>query len=190
MDLTLSCCCLEILENFWTRALHLPFALYVSCAVLSHVWLFAASWTVARQAPLSMGFSRQGYWSGLPLPSPGNLPDPGIKPTSCVSCIGRRILYHWATWEAFILHGTHKMWRLHLLLSFLPFTLLCQLTSYSSPGLCSSFCLAHTPHLFAKLSITHQILLACLLLCKSSCIPLSEDCSDSVWLFTFQFITA
>ena len=37
-------------------------------------------WTLARQAPLSIGFSRQEYWSGLPLPSPGDLPDPGIKP--------------------------------------------------------------------------------------------------------------
>ena len=39
-------------------------------------------WTVACQAPLSMGFSRQGYWSGLPFLSPGDLPDPGIKPRS------------------------------------------------------------------------------------------------------------
>ena len=39
-------------------------------------------WTIAHQAPLSMGFPRQGYRSGLPLPSPGNLPDPGVKPTS------------------------------------------------------------------------------------------------------------
>ena len=39
----------------------------------------ATQWTVAHQAPLSMGFSRQGYWSGLPFPSPGDLPDPGIK---------------------------------------------------------------------------------------------------------------
>ena len=39
-------------------------------------------WTVARQAPLSMGFSRQEYWSGLPFPSPGSLTDPGIKPGS------------------------------------------------------------------------------------------------------------
>ena len=120
MDLMLSCCCLEILKNFWTRALHLPFAPCMSYAVFSHVRLFAASWTVAHQAPLSMGFSRQGYWNGLPLPSPGNLPDPGIKPTSRVSCIGRQILYHWATWEAFILHGTHKMWWPDLFLSFLP----------------------------------------------------------------------
>ena len=39
-------------------------------------------WTVARQAPLSMGFSKQEYWSGLPFPSPGDLPDPGIEPRS------------------------------------------------------------------------------------------------------------
>ena len=47
----------------------------VSCSVV-----FATPWTVAHQTPLSMEFSRQKYWSGLPLPSPGNLPDPGIKP--------------------------------------------------------------------------------------------------------------
>ena len=41
-----------------------------------------ASWTVAHHAPLSMGFPRQEYWSGLPFPSPGNLPDPGVEPWS------------------------------------------------------------------------------------------------------------
>ena len=49
---------------------------------LSLVQLFATSWTVARQAPLSIGFSRQEYWSGLPFPSPGDLPNPGIEPGS------------------------------------------------------------------------------------------------------------
>ena len=49
---------------------------------LSRVRLFATLWTLAHQAPLSMRFSRQEYWSGLPFPSPGNLPDPGIKPRS------------------------------------------------------------------------------------------------------------
>ena len=49
---------------------------------LSRVWLLATPWTVAYQAPLSMGFSRQEYWSGVPLPSPGDLPDPGIEPES------------------------------------------------------------------------------------------------------------
>ena len=49
---------------------------------LSHAWLFATPWTVAHQAPLSVGFSRQEYWSGLPFLSPGELPNPGIKPGS------------------------------------------------------------------------------------------------------------
>ena len=52
---------------------------------LSSVWLFATPWTVAYQAPPSMGFSRQEYWSGLPFPSPGDLPDPGIEPGSPTS---------------------------------------------------------------------------------------------------------
>ena len=52
------------------------------CESLSRVQLFATPQTVARQAPLSMGFSRQGYWSGLPFPSPLDVPDPGIEPGS------------------------------------------------------------------------------------------------------------
>ena len=55
--------------------------------MLSHVWLFETSWTVARQAPLSMGFPRQEYWSGLPFPSPEDLPDPGTEPT-CLALTG------------------------------------------------------------------------------------------------------
>ena len=47
--------------------------------LLSHVRLFATPWTVAYQASLSVGFSRQGYWRGVPFPSPGDLPDPGIE---------------------------------------------------------------------------------------------------------------
>ena len=49
---------------------------------LSRVQLFATPWTVAHQDPPSMGFSRQEYWSGLPFPSPGDLPDPGIESRS------------------------------------------------------------------------------------------------------------
>ena len=49
---------------------------------LSRVRLFATPWTAAQQAPLSVGFSRQGYWSGLPFPSPGDLANPGIEPRS------------------------------------------------------------------------------------------------------------
>ena len=50
--------------------------------MLSRVQLFVTPWIVARQAPLSMGFSRHEYWSGLPFSSPGDLPDPGIEPGS------------------------------------------------------------------------------------------------------------
>ena len=49
---------------------------------LSRVQLFVTPWTVAYQAPPSMGFSKQEHWSGLPFPSPGDLPDPGIEPRS------------------------------------------------------------------------------------------------------------
>ena len=49
---------------------------------LSHVRLFATPWTVAYKAPLSMEFTRKEYWSGLPFPSPGDLPNPGIEPGS------------------------------------------------------------------------------------------------------------
>ena len=58
------------------------FVQFSSVQSLSHVWLFATPWTVAYQAPPSMGFSRQENWSGLPFPSPGDLPDPGIEPGS------------------------------------------------------------------------------------------------------------
>ena len=61
-------------------------------AVLSHfscVWLLVRPWTVARQAPLPMGFSRQEYWAVSPRPPPGHLPDPGIEPAS----LALQILY-------------------------------------------------------------------------------------------------
>ena len=55
---------------------------FAQVKLFSHVWLFATPWTVACQAPLFMGFSRQEYWSGWPFPSSGDLPDPGIEPGS------------------------------------------------------------------------------------------------------------
>ena len=61
------------------------YRLYLCALSLSRVQLFATPWTVAHQAPLSMGFPKQEYWSGLPFPPPGDLPNPGIKPTSPVS---------------------------------------------------------------------------------------------------------
>ena len=56
--------------------------IYVCVKSLSRVRLFATPWMVTYQAPRSVGFSRQEYWSGLPFPSPGDLPNPGIEPGS------------------------------------------------------------------------------------------------------------
>ena len=61
--------------------------------LLSHVWLYVTPWTVAHYAPLSLGFSRQEYWSGLPCPPPGHLCNPGMEPTH-VSSTGSLILYN------------------------------------------------------------------------------------------------
>ena len=58
---------------------------YAVLSRFSCVQLFATLWTIACQAPLSMGFPRQEYWSGLPFPSPGDLPDPGVKPETLMS---------------------------------------------------------------------------------------------------------
>ena len=82
--------------------------------LLSRVQLFATLWTVACQAPLSMEFSRQEYWSGLPFPPPGDLPDPGIESGSpalqadsllseLLGILGREVLFHFSgaenTWK-------------------------------------------------------------------------------------------
>ena len=70
---------------------------------LSPVQLFAASWTVTRQAPLSMGFSRQEHWSGLPCPPPGGSSRPRDQTcVSYVSYIGTWVLYTSVTWEVLI----------------------------------------------------------------------------------------
>ena len=69
--------------------------------LLSHFWLFATPQTVAHQALLSMGFSRQEHWSGLPYPPPEDLPDPGIKPVfSCTPALASSFFTASATWEA------------------------------------------------------------------------------------------
>ena len=59
---------------------HDPDACVCVLSHFNHVRLFVTPWTVAPQVPLSMGFCRQEYWSGLPCPSPGDLPDPGMEP--------------------------------------------------------------------------------------------------------------
>ena len=72
---------------------------------LSHIHLFATLWTVARKAPLSMEFFRQEYWSGLPCPPPGDLPDAGMEPTSLVcSALAGGFFTSSSTWEAHTLY--------------------------------------------------------------------------------------
>ena len=81
---------LEKIRGCWWRRLHMCVLSRFSC-----VWLYATLWTVARQAPLSMGFSWQEYCSGLSCPPPGDLPDPGMEPLSLnVSCIDGWVVYH------------------------------------------------------------------------------------------------
>ena len=69
--LCLKRCSLLVGDPYW-------FGRTNSICVLSHVWPFLTPWTVAHQVPLSMGFSRQEYWSGLPFPPPGDLPNPAL----------------------------------------------------------------------------------------------------------------
>ena len=78
-----------------------PLFLVFSCVqLLSHVWLFAALQTVARQAPLPREFSRWGYCSGVPFPTLGDLPDPGIKPEFLASpALAGRFFINRAIWE-------------------------------------------------------------------------------------------
>ena len=79
-------CCNSLLPGQLASILapNSSFSPWCAC-MLSHVRLFATPWTVAHWAPLSMGFPRQEYWGGLPFPTPGDLPDPGIEPMSLES---------------------------------------------------------------------------------------------------------
>ena len=70
------------------------------CQLLSHVRLFSTPWTIVHQAPSSMGFPRQEYWSGLPFPCPGDLPKPGIEPWS--PTLQADFFTIWATRELWI----------------------------------------------------------------------------------------
>ena len=72
--------------------------LIMRACMLSRVQLFVTLWTISHQAPLSMGFSRQEYWSGLPFPV-GDLPNPGIKPTSLTSALSGELFTTSTTWE-------------------------------------------------------------------------------------------
>ena len=81
--------------------------------LLSRVQLFATLWTVARQAPLSMVFSRQEYWNGLPFPPPGDLLNPGIKPMSTsYPALASRLFTISTTWEDLLMYDSEHILRL------------------------------------------------------------------------------
>ena len=86
-------------QHLRVRVIALSLAVWVQMPTC--VWLFVTPWTTSRQALLSMGFSRQEYWSGLPFPSPGDLPNPGIKPTSLMPPALAGVFFTTSTtWEA------------------------------------------------------------------------------------------
>ena len=127
---------------------------------LSRVQLFSAPWTIARQASLSMEFSRQEYWSGLPFPTSGDLPDPGIEPASLVSpALAGGFFTTSTTWEApYSISGAQQpaeseepmwseltlRWRLNLRTScqLSPDGIHCELCIKQPAQQCSSVCRA------------------------------------------------
>ena len=80
-------------------------------SVLSCVWFFATPWTIAHQAPLSMGFPRQEYWRGLPFPPLGDLPDPRIELVSLASpSLACGFFTTGTTWEVPTYNGQWEIW--------------------------------------------------------------------------------
>ena len=79
------------------RDLEYILSMCMHAQLLSHVRLFVTLWTVPCQAPPSMGFSREEYWSGMPCAPPGDLPHPGIKPRSPVLQVDSLLLSHWGS---------------------------------------------------------------------------------------------
>ena len=91
-------------------ALCIAFIIINMCGgTFSRVRLFAPPRTVAHQAPLSMEFSSQDYWSGLPLPSPADLPDPGIEPTALASpALADGFFTTSTTWKPIIINNNYS----------------------------------------------------------------------------------
>ena len=119
--------------------LHWPSCWCCCCCSVTRVQLFVTSWTIAHQAPLSIGFPRQEYWSGLSFPSPGHLPDPGTESTSPALQAGSLLLSHQGS-PLFAVTQTHRS---HAYLrafapaaSCLEFAPWC-ITHSFPPGLCS-----------------------------------------------------
>ena len=111
--------------------------------MLSHVQLFATPWTITRQVPLSIGFSRQEYLSALPFPSPGDLPDPGIKSTSLTSpALAGRFFPPSTAWEAHRLsRGPGKKQSYSSLQKYVPsMGIVCKMNQDPRRSIKQSFC--------------------------------------------------
>ena len=89
----------------------LLYTIYMQC-VLIHFVFFVTPWTVARQAPLSTGFSQQDYWSGLPCPSPGDLPNQEMKPGSPALQVDSSLLSHWGN---YVIYTICNIWHISIL---------------------------------------------------------------------------
>ena len=96
---------IHLINNIeWKKKDFRRYSQYSVLCVLSCVQLLVIPWTVTHQAPLSMEFSRQEYWSGLPFPSPGDLPNPGIEPASLESpALSGGFFTTSTTWEAYLI---------------------------------------------------------------------------------------
>ena len=98
----------NLIYLFWLLCLYLGI-MYIVCVCVcvcalsrfSCVWLFVILWTIDHQAPLSMGFSRQGYWSELPCPPPGDLPSPGTRPRRILYCLSHKGSPRTLEWVAY-----------------------------------------------------------------------------------------
>ena len=127
------------ITNLFISCEDMKTALCMCVCSLSRVWLFATPWIVACQSPLFMEFSRQEFWSGLPFPTPGDLPDSGIKSTYLTSrALAGIFLYHQ--------HGLGSP----------------ALCIYTNICICMCVCLFF--HIKSTLS-AHQLFHLCLLLC-------------------------
>ena len=144
MSLVVQLLCVLLSTYKWTA----PSASLDVCAGLScfhHVWLFSTPCTLAHQAPLSMGFSRQEYWSELPCPPIGDLPNAGTEPVSLASPIGRQVLYLQHHRGSPAIHTqTHPLTDTSVLFSFLPALESVLLHGERSEDACESACDSRT----------------------------------------------
>ena len=103
-DSGIQCSMIQPISPNLTPLHNFPASVKLIMCSISCTWLFVTPWSVAHLDPLSIGFYRQEYWSGLPFPPPGDLPNPGTKLESLASPALADKFTTWATWEASVKH--------------------------------------------------------------------------------------